>query len=107
MPVLVEVNTSGEDAKNGCAPSECRMIVNRLLEGGRFVPGGYMTIGPLGGGEKATRASFTLLRELAEKNRDLIPVPHLSMGMSGDFEWAIEEGATMIRLGTALLGERE
>ncbi|MBN1578543.1 MAG: YggS family pyridoxal phosphate-dependent enzyme [Chitinispirillaceae bacterium] len=106
MPVLVEVNTSGEASKEGCAPPECRMIVERLVAGGRLLPSGLMTIGPLGGDEKRTRGAFSLLRDLAEKNRDLLPQPHLSMGMSGDFEWAIEEGATMVRIGTLLTGER-
>lgn len=106
MPVLVEVNTLGEVAKNGCRPSECRMLIERLLAGGMLVPCGYMTIGPFGGDEVAARNSFTLLRECAGKNSDLVSGPHLSMGMSDDFEWAIEEGATMIRLGTVLLGAR-
>ncbi|MBN1308203.1 MAG: YggS family pyridoxal phosphate-dependent enzyme [Chitinispirillaceae bacterium] len=106
MPVLVEVNTSGEASKEGCAPRECRMVIERLLGGGRLTAEGYMTIGPLGGNEKKTRAAFSLLRDLAEKNRDLVPQPQLSMGMSGDFEWAIEEGATMVRIGTLLTGER-
>ena len=106
MPVLVEVNTSGEASKEGCAPDACRSIVERIIAGGRLFAAGYMTIGPLGAGEQKTREAFSLLRCVAEKNRDLISEPHLSMGMSGDFEWAISEGATMVRIGTLLTGER-
>jgi pyridoxal phosphate enzyme (YggS family) len=106
LPVLIEVNTSGEASKNGCRAGDSRMLVERILSGGRLVPKGYMTIGPLGGDESSTRKAFSLLRETAEKTRDLIGDPCLSMGMSGDFEWAIEEGATMVRLGTILVGGR-
>jgi PLP dependent protein len=106
MPVLVEVNTSGEASKSGCTPQACRMVVERLVASDSLLPSGYMTIGPLGSDERTTRGAFSLLRETAEKNRDLVPEPQLSMGMSGDFEWAIEEGATMVRIGTLLTGER-
>lgn len=106
LPVLIEVNTTGEPTKSGCTPEECRKLSERCLKGGRLIPNGYMTLGPLGGSEVECRRSFSLLRELAEKNRDLIKEPHLSMGMSDDFEWAIEEGATMVRIGTLLLGKR-
>ncbi|MBN1758936.1 MAG: YggS family pyridoxal phosphate-dependent enzyme [Chitinispirillaceae bacterium] len=106
LPVLVEVNTSGETTKNGCSAQECRALIERMLSGGRLVPSGYMTIGPLDGGERQVREAFSLLRATAESNRDLITAPELSMGMSGDFEWAIEEGASMVRIGTLLVGER-
>jgi PLP dependent protein len=107
LPVLVEVNTSGETSKSGCRAEECLMLVERMLSGGRLIPSGYMTIGPLGGNEKETRAAFSLLRETAARNSDLVVEPALSMGMSGDFEWAIEEGATMVRIGTLLVGARQ
>ncbi len=106
IPVLVEINTSGERSKNGCAPENSREIIERIVSSARVIPAGYMTIGPFGSGEKGARASFALLRETAERNRDLIPEYHLSMGMSGDFEWAIQEGATMVRIGSLLCGER-
>ncbi len=106
LPVLVEVNTSGERSKQGCLPEECRAITERIIKGGKLLACGYMTIGPLGGDEKSTRRAFSLLRDIAERNRDLISAPHLSMGMSADFEWAISEGATMVRIGTLLTGER-
>jgi PLP dependent protein len=106
MPVLMEVNTSGESSKNGCAPDDCRMLVERLAGSEKCVLKGLMTIGPLYGDEKVTRDSFALLRRIAEKNSDIIADPVLSMGMSGDFEWAIEEGSTMIRVGSLLCGGR-
>ena len=106
LPVLIEVNTSGEVAKSGCEAGESRMLLERMLGGKRLVPKGFMTIGPLGGSERETRAAFSLLRTTAEQHRDLVAAPQLSMGMSGDFEWAIGEGATMVRIGTLLLGER-
>lgn len=106
LPVLVEVNTSGETAKSGCSPDQSRMLLERCLEGGRVCPYGFMTIGPLTGGEIAVRKSFAALRSTAEKCADLVPVPQLSMGMSSDFEWAIEEGSTMVRIGTLLVGTR-
>lgn len=106
MPVLLEVNTSGDASKNGCAPDDCRMLVERLAESGKCTLKGFMTIGPLYGDEKATRDSFALLRRIAEQNSDVVVEPVLSMGMSGDFEWAIEEGSTMIRVGSLLCGGR-
>jgi uncharacterized pyridoxal phosphate-containing UPF0001 family protein len=65
-----------------------------------------MTIGPLRAPEKKVRESFALLRRLGERNRDLAPHMELSMGMSDDFQWAIAEGSTMVRVGTALVGNR-
>lgn len=106
LPVLVEVNTSGEATKEGCAPDTCPSIVERIITGGRLRAAGYMTVGPLGADEQKTRGAFSLLRGVAEKCRDLVHEPHLSMGMSADFEWAISEGATMVRIGTLLTGER-
>ena len=106
LPVLVEVNTSGETSKNGCAPEEARKLLELLVKSEKCEPRGFMTIGPLYGDETATRQSFSQLREIAEENRDLIDEPVLSMGMSDDFEWAIEEGATMVRVGSLLCGGR-
>jgi len=106
MPVLVEVNTSGEESKDGCEAQECRALLERIVAGNRLEAAGYMTVGPLGHDERTTRKAFAMLRTISESNRDLVPAPQLSMGMSGDFEWAIEEGATMVRIGTLLVGER-
>jgi PLP dependent protein len=108
MKVLAEVNTSGEAAKSGCAPVECLELCEYISKSPCLEFNGLMTVGPLSGGEKKTRESFGLLRELSRKISHLTPDGRstVSMGMSSDFEWAIEEGATMIRVGSLLLGDR-
>ena len=106
LPVLIEVNTSGETSKSGCLPDQVRPLLDRISASVKLVASGYMTIGPLAGDETAVRRSFSTLSHIANVHRDLVPRPHLSMGMSGDFEWAIEEGATMVRIGTLLTGAR-
>jgi PLP dependent protein len=106
IQALVEVNTSGEASKSGCTPQECRQLCERVAASNALKLRGLMTIGPLGGDEQLLRRSFKLLRQLGDEIVDLSPSPVLSMGMSDDFEWAIEEGSTMIRIGTALLGGR-
>lgn len=108
LPVLVQVNTSGEDSKAGVAPAEALELLKRVAE----LPGlrlqGLMTIGLLGGNEAQTRDCFRRLVALQQEAQaqDLPPLPELSMGMSGDFEWAIEEGATLVRVGSAIFGAR-
>lgn len=104
VKALVEVNTSGEASKSGCSPGECRALCEAVSRSSAVEFRGLMTVGPLTGGEAAARGSFRRLRELGESCADLAPVIELSMGMSGDFEWAVEEGATMVRIGTLLLG---
>jgi len=104
--ILVEVNTSGEESKSGCSPDECQRICDLVAGSNALELRGLMTIGPLGGDERAVRGAFSLLRELSQRCCAGINAPELSMGMSGDFEWAIEEGATMVRVGTVLVGER-
>lgn len=108
LPVLVQVNTSAEDSKAGVDPADALELLKRVAD----LPGlklqGLMTIGGLGGTELQTRDCFRRLVELqqAAQNHDLPPLFELSMGMSGDFEWAIEEGATLVRVGSAIFGER-
>jgi len=104
--VLVEVNTSGEESKSGCTPEECGRLCEIVAQSKALELRGLMTIGPLGGDESAVRGAFALLRELSQKYCVGLDKPELSMGMSGDFEWAIEEGATMVRIGTVLVGSR-
>jgi hypothetical protein len=107
IAALVQVNTSGEASKSGCIPSECSALCALAAQSSVLEFRGLMTIGPLGGSEKNIRQSFALLRNLGEQVRNLCAKPlELSMGMSDDFEWAIEEGATMVRLGTVLFGKR-
>lgn len=109
IKALVEVNTSGEASKTGCLPEECRRLCELVAGSRALVFRGLMTVGPLDGSEIQTRESFALLRKLGEACRDLLPPAttlELSMGMSDDFEWAIAEGSTMVRIGTALFGGR-
>jgi hypothetical protein len=105
--VCIQVNTSGEQSKSGCAPEETERLWERAASAGVVGLRGLMTIGPLSMEEAPTRKAFALLRALAAK----CTVPgggdcELSMGMSGDFEWAVEEGATMVRIGSSIIGER-
>jgi pyridoxal phosphate enzyme (YggS family) len=104
---LVEVNTSGEASKSGCSPDQCRQLCERVAASKGLSLRGLMTIGPLNAGERQVRESFCQLRRLGETIADISPEYMLSMGMSDDFEWAIEEGSTLVRLGTALLGRRQ
>ena len=97
--VLIQVNTTDEAQKSGCAPDEAAALVEHGLAAGLEVKG-LMTLGPTGGSDP--RPSFDRLRELAE----VCEVSHLSMGMSADFEHAVAHGATMVRIGSTLFGDR-
>jgi pyridoxal phosphate enzyme (YggS family) len=102
--VLLHVNIAGEDTKSGCAPSEVEALVDAATGMRNVVLRGLMTIPPAEDAE-AARPHFRALRELAERlGRDRLP--ELSMGMSADYEVAIEEGATIVRVGTAIFGAR-
>ena len=110
--VLVQVNTSGEESKGGFAPSleALAPIVERLRGSGHLRPVGLMTIGANTSDETAVRASLRSLRELRDALRERLGIPELtelSMGMSGDLEIAVEEGATIVRVGSALFGPRD
>jgi hypothetical protein len=98
--VLVQVNVTGEPQKGGCRPDDAPGLVARLAAGGLDVRG-LMMVGPAGPAEGA-RAGFRLLAGLAGD----LGLPELSMGMSGDLEVAVEEGATILRVGEALFGPR-
>jgi len=108
MPVLLEINTSQESAKAGF---KSEREYYELLEEAHNLKGieirGLMTMGPLGGDEKRCREAFARLRELAAVSKTKYPhlsFATLSMGMSGDYLWAIKEGSTQILLGTAIFG---
>ena len=110
IPILLEVNTSGEDAKFGFNPNNIDGILACFEIGGIELQG-LMTVGPLTSDIKRIREAFISLRELhnsikKQHSKKLEKFTELSMGMSGDFEIAVEEGATMIRLGTVLFGHR-
>lgn len=105
LDVYVQVNTSGEQTKFGLAPGDVAGFVARLAEFPALRPRGFMTLAEFSDDAGRVRACFRRLREI----RDAIADPalaELSMGMSGDFEIAIEEGANVIRVGTALFGRR-
>jgi pyridoxal phosphate enzyme (YggS family) len=98
--VLAQVNATGEETKAGCPPDLLPPLLDGLADLGLDVRG-LMTIGPQGPPEDA-RPAFRLVRALAEKHG----LAEVSMGMTGDLEVAVEEGATMVRVGTALFGPR-
>ena len=108
MPVLVEVNVSGAGSKFGVAPAALPELLERIaaLEGIELR--GLMTVGAPVARPEDARPGFAMLRELREQGERRLgrPLPELSMGMSGDYEVAVEEGATLVRVGTALFGER-
>jgi hypothetical protein len=109
MPVLLEINTSGEASKSGVTPKEAAGLASAIT-GLKFLDlSGLMTIGPLTDDKDAVRQSFRTLYTLRESLTDSIKglrLPILSMGMSFDFEIAIEEGANMLRLGRIIFGDR-
>ncbi len=108
MPVLLEVNVVGEASKFGYKPDELLAELERINALRRLEIHGLMTVPPWSPLSERVRPVFQKMRELRQRCENILgaPLPHLSMGMSGDFEAAIEEGATMVRIGTALFGAR-
>jgi len=108
MPVLLEVNVAGEASKSGYAPEKLLAELKAVNALPRIEIHGLMAVPPWSSEPEKSRPFFRRLRELKERCETILgaPLPHLSMGMSGDFEVAIEEGATMVRVGTALFGPR-
>ncbi len=106
--VLLEVNVSGEGSKHGFDPEVLERELDGLLSLPRVQVEGFMTMAPLAAEAEASRPYFVALRELRDRLaiRAGIPLPILSMGMSGDFEVAVEEGATLVRVGSAIFGKR-
>ena len=109
MPILLEVNVAGEASKFGYPPEQMLAELPAINALPRLEVHGLMAIPPFTPVLEKARPYFQTLRELKERAETVLgaPLPHLSMGMSGDFEVAIEEGATIVRVGTALFGERE
>ena len=103
LQVLIEVKLSTEPAKAGVAPGEVPALVEAIRGCPQLRLLGLMTMPPWSEDAEKSRSYFARLRELAGQNG----LPHLSMGMSHDLEVAIEEGATMVRVGTALFGPRK
>ncbi|HTY06481.1 MAG TPA: YggS family pyridoxal phosphate-dependent enzyme [Gemmatimonadales bacterium] len=107
LPVLLQVNVAGESQKSGCAPAEAPVLVRQMAALAALRLDGLMTIAPLTGDEDVQRRTFRGLRMIRDRvKEDGVWLQTLSMGMSGDFGTAVEEGATVIRLGTALFGAR-
>ncbi|MCE9506836.1 MAG: YggS family pyridoxal phosphate-dependent enzyme [Alphaproteobacteria bacterium] len=103
QPVLLEVNLAGEASKHGMKPEDVPAALERIQQLARLEVRGLMTVPPYAEEAEKVRPYFRQLREL----RDQLGLRELSMGMSHDFEMAIEEGATIIRVGSALFGERK
>ncbi len=106
--ILMEVNTSEEAAKFGIKPGETQVVAEEIMR----LPGlnliGLMTIGRFSEDAEESRYEFRMLKEIkSDLEQKGIPLKHLSMGMSNDFDVAIEEGSTIIRLGTAIFGNRD
>jgi len=108
--VLVQVSVSGEDVKFGCSPEDTQGVLSVLLEEDGTEPVGLMTMPPFSADPEDSRPYFAALQDLredlVEKGFPADSLSELSMGMTGDFEVAIEEGATIIRVGTAIFGPR-
>jgi hypothetical protein len=108
MPILLEVNLAGESTKFGFKPDQLLATLEAINALPKIEIHGLMTIAPWTPEPEKVRPIFRQLRELKAECEEKLgaPLPHLSMGMSGDFEVAIEEGATIVRVGTLLFGAR-
>ena len=105
--VLLQVNVAGEEQKSGCAPADAPAIARRIAALEQFAFDGLMTLAPLTDDLEMQRRTFRGLRRLRDSlQEEGLWLPTLSMGMSDDYATAVEEGATVIRLGTALFGPR-
>jgi pyridoxal phosphate enzyme (YggS family) len=110
QPVLLQVNIADEETKSGFEPAAVADAAGEIAELEHLEMRGLMTIGPLEAEPESVRWVFRELRELRDKVQAQLPglqLGELSMGMTGDFETAIEEGATIIRIGRAIFGQRQ
>ena len=111
IPILIEVNVAGEETKYGVSVNSCEELIRAcsLLPGIKI--NGLMTIAPFVENGEENRKHFKALKQLSvdimQKNIDNVSMEFLSMGMSGDYEVAVEEGASFVRVGTGIFGERE
>ena len=108
MRVFIEVKLSPEETKHGCSPEEALELAKYVLSLEHLKLEGLMTVPPYFEDLELVRPYFRKLREIRDNLEDALGVnlPHLSMGMSHDFEVAVEEGATIVRIGTAIFGPR-
>ena len=110
LPVFIEVNISGEETKHGCSPTDLPALIEAVSTSAHLSLAGFMTVGLNSSVEADVRRGYALLRELRDTAAQQLAIPakqlELSMGMSHDLEWAIAEGATIVRVGTAVFGAR-
>ncbi|AQW89160.1 YggS family pyridoxal phosphate-dependent enzyme [Elizabethkingia anophelis] len=110
IDVLIQINTSGEESKFGIHPEKALELVKQISELSALKVKGLMTIGLFSAETEKVRTCFRLLKELQQQiishNIPGVEMNELSMGMSGDLETAVEEGATIVRVGTAIFGQR-
>jgi len=110
QPVLIQVNVAGEASKSGVSPHETLPLVRKVATLDHVAVQGLMTMPPYFNAPERVRPFFAALRGLQERIREediaAVAMTELSMGMTGDFEVAIQEGATLLRIGTAVFGER-
>jgi pyridoxal phosphate enzyme (YggS family) len=107
LDVMIEVNTSGEASKHGVAPDDVWSLIESVRSTATLRITGFMTIGALSEDERVVRACFAKLRGIRDRyDAEHGTTSELSMGMSDDLAWAIAEGSTIVRVGTAAFGER-
>lgn len=107
LPVLIEVKLSHEESKHGLAPEELPTLLQAIAAMPHLRPAGLMTVPPITENPEEARPYFRRLRELQQEQLTRYPsLTELSMGMSGDFAVAVEEGSTTVRVGTAIFGRR-
>ncbi|MEX0880497.1 MAG: YggS family pyridoxal phosphate-dependent enzyme [Thermoanaerobaculia bacterium] len=109
LPVLLEINLGAEESKSGASPAEAEGLAHAVLACPHLLLSGLMAVPPFHTDPQKARPHFAALRELRDRLAERLsrPLPELSMGMSHDFSVAVEEGATEVRIGTALFGARE
>jgi pyridoxal phosphate enzyme (YggS family) len=109
LPILIQVNVSGEGSKSGCAPADAAALIDAANNCSQVEVHGLMTIPPFTPDPEKARGVFSKLRKLRDELQEKTgtPLPELSMGMSNDFEIAIEEGSTFVRIGSSIFGERK
>jgi len=110
FPILIEVNTSGEPTKYGVKPEQTENLIREMQGLENLNIKGLMTVGPASEDKQKVRQAFRQLKMIYEKLEKVkmsnVKLEHLSMGMSADFDEAIEEGSNMLRIGTAIFGPR-
>ena len=109
LPILIQVNISGEGSKSGCAPKGAADLIEAANQCAQVEVHGLMTVPPFTPDPEKARTHFSNLRKLRDELQETTgtPLPERSMGMSNDFEIAIEEGSTFVRVGTDIFGQRK